>query len=73
MTELRTQLFARLDSHVPGYGLYAFRILFGLTLIYSLGRFWYYGWVEQFFIKPSFHFKYWGFAWIPDLSPVMVY
>ncbi|MFO0676120.1 MAG: HTTM domain-containing protein [Polyangiaceae bacterium] len=48
--------------------LATFRVLFGLTMAVSLGRFLAYGWVETFFVAPTFHFRYWGFGWLPVLG-----
>jgi vitamin K-dependent gamma-carboxylase len=48
--------------------LAAFRLLFGLVLAWSMLRFITNGWVERFFVEPSFHFKYWGFTWVEPLS-----
>lgn len=48
--------------------LAAFRILFGLIMSVSMIRFIAYGWIDRFFVKPTFHFKYWGFAWVPAPS-----
>jgi hypothetical protein len=47
--------------------LVAFRVLFGLTMFASLVRFIAYGWIDDFFVRPSFHFKYWGFGWVEVL------
>ncbi|WP_437567501.1 HTTM domain-containing protein [Sorangium sp. So ce542] len=49
--------------------LAAFRALFGLTMCVSMARFIAYGWIDEFFVKPSFHFKYWGLAWVEPLPP----
>jgi vitamin K-dependent gamma-carboxylase len=48
--------------------LLAFRALFGATMCISMLRFIAYGWVDRLFVAPRFHFKYWGFGWIPDPS-----
>jgi vitamin K-dependent gamma-carboxylase len=48
--------------------LAAFRVLFGLTLCVSMWRFLAYDWVDVLFVKPRFHFKYWGLDWIEPLS-----
>lgn len=48
--------------------LATFRALFGAVLAVSMLRFLVYGWVERFFVEPTFHFKYWGFAWVQPLS-----
>jgi vitamin K-dependent gamma-carboxylase len=52
---------------VDGAWLAAFRILYGVTLCVSMLRFVAYGWVDRLFVAPSFHFKYWGFAWVAPL------
>ncbi|XXY52433.1 HTTM domain-containing protein [Sorangium sp. So ce269] len=49
--------------------LAAFRALFGLTMCVSMARFIAYGWIDEFFVKPGFHFKYWGLAWVEPLPP----
>jgi vitamin K-dependent gamma-carboxylase len=45
-------------------GLAVFRIVFGLLALVSCLRFFAYGWIADFFITPTFHFKYWGFSWV---------
>jgi len=53
--------------------LVALRVLYGLILSISLGRFIAYGWIERFFVEPSFHFKYWGFSWVGVLPAPLLY
>ncbi len=55
------------DGPVDIAWLAAFRILFGLTLAVSMARFIAYGWIDEFFTRPTFHFKYWGFGWVEVL------
>jgi hypothetical protein len=57
-------LGAALRSPVDSAWLAAFRVLFGLTLLTSTLRFLAYGWIDQLFVTPRFHFKYWGFSWV---------
>jgi hypothetical protein len=52
--------------------LAAFRVLFGLTLFVSMYRFIVYGWLDEFFLKPRFHFKYWGFGWVEPLNDALM-
>jgi vitamin K-dependent gamma-carboxylase len=59
-----TRLVAHLNSVCDGAGLGAFRILFGALLLFSVLRFWAYGWIEQLYIAPPFHFTYFGFDWV---------
>lgn len=68
MIEALRRLPARLLEPVDIAWLAAFRVLFGLTLCVSMLRFLAYGWVDELFIKPRFHFKYWGLAWVEPLS-----
>ena len=42
----------------------ALRVLFGALALVSCLRFLGYGWVNDFFVRPRFHFKYWGFGWV---------
>ena len=35
---------------------------------YSLIRFWSKGWIEELYIKPSFHFSYYGFEWVKPIG-----
>jgi len=34
----------------------------------SILRFWMNGWIEEQYIIPDFHFKYFGFYWVPELA-----
>lgn len=52
---------------VDGAWLAAFRIGYGLALAFSMWRFIAYGWVTDFFVRPTFFFKYWGFEWVQPL------
>ncbi len=45
-------------------GLAAFRMAFGALMFVSVCRFAWYGWIDEFFVKPQFFFKYWGFSWV---------
>jgi vitamin K-dependent gamma-carboxylase len=70
-TSYRARLSAgvtRLLEPVDVAWLAAFRVLYGLALAYSMARFIENGWVERFFVEPSFHFKYRGFEWVEPLS-----
>jgi len=64
MTERLRALAVALRNPVDSAWLAAFRVLFGLTLLTSCVRFLAYGWIDQLFVEPQFHFKYWGFPWV---------
>lgn len=58
------------QSNAP---LIVFRILFGALMFFSTIRFWVNGWIEDFYITPLFHFKYYGFEWVKVLPPEGMY
>lgn len=45
-----------------------FRIFFGVMMFFSIVRFWAYGWIEQLYLAPKFHFSYYGFEWVQPLG-----
>ncbi len=53
--------------------LVVFRVAIGLVVTVSAVRFLAYGWVDELFVRPQFHFKYWGFAWVEPLSPTAMH
>ena len=58
---------------LPLASLAVFRVLFGLAMLLSVVRFVAKGWVEEIYIKPSFHFTYDGFGWVEPLSGMGMY
>jgi hypothetical protein len=64
MTDRARAFGAALRCPVDSAWLAVFRALFGLTLLTSTLRFLAYGWIDQLFVAPPFHFKYWGFSWV---------
>lgn len=57
--------FQKQTSATP---LAVFRIGFGLMMLFSIIRFWGYGWIEKLYIDPKFHFSYYGFEWVKPLG-----
>jgi hypothetical protein len=56
------------NKQVEAAPLAVFRILFGLMMLFSVIRFWSYGWIDQLYIQPSFSFSYYGFEWAQPLG-----
>jgi len=56
---------SRWVSPVDGASLAVVRMIFGVVMAFGMLRFWGRGWVDEFFVQPSFHFRYWGLAWVP--------
>ncbi len=49
------------------------RIAIGFLLCISTLRFIWLGWVDDHYIEPIFHFKYFGFEWISSAPPTLLY
>lgn len=62
-----------LNVPVQSAPLTMFRVLFGLLMAFNTIRFWYYGWIEDHFINPTFHFTYFGFGWVQPLPGFVMY
>ena len=62
--ELRAHLAQRVDNS----SLAMFRVLFGAVLVFSVARYFAYGWIEPMFVAPRFHFTYFGFRWIAPIG-----
>ena len=45
-----------------------YRLAFGLMMLFSILRFWSYGWIETLYIQPKYHFTYYGFEWVKPLG-----
>jgi hypothetical protein len=63
----------RLEDPVSITPLITFRIIFGALMIFSVVRFMTLGWIEDHYLTPLFHFKYYGFEWVHVLSPFWMY
>lgn len=55
---------SRLRSPVDPASLAVFRMAFGLLMVTSVVRFVAYGWVDELYLAPQFHFTYLGFDWV---------
>ncbi|MDB9932753.1 HTTM domain-containing protein [Flavobacteriales bacterium] len=53
--------------------LVVFRVLFGVITLFSSLRFFAKGWIEELYLTPTFHFKYFGFSWVEIASPSITY
>jgi vitamin K-dependent gamma-carboxylase len=59
----RTILY-RLFEPVDGASLAVFRMVFGAILVWEVYRYFSKGWIERYFVDPTFHFTFHGFGWI---------
>ena len=62
-----------LREQVPATPFSIFRAVFGLLMAFSAIRFMWLGWIEDHYIAPLFHFKYYGFEWVEPLSAPLFY
>lgn len=59
-----SRLQQQLTKQLPNASLAFFRIAFGAIMFWEVCRYFHYGWIRQYYIKPDFFFNYWGFEWL---------
>jgi hypothetical protein len=62
-----------LQKPVRDTPLTIFKLIFGALMIFGAVRFMALGWIEDHYVQPLFHFKYWGFAWVKPLPVFGLY
>lgn len=67
---LMQRIFSRQLSIAP---LVTFRIIFGIMMMAGTARFMALGWIEDHYVRPAFHFRYFGFEWVPVLPAEALY
>ena len=65
---MNTFIKNHINAPVEAAPLAVFRILFGLMMLFSIIRFWSYGWIDKLYIQPKFNFTYYGFEWAQPLG-----
>lgn len=60
-------VWQRLFEPIDIASLVFFRVAFGLLMVVEVCRYFAHGWIERHFIRPVFHFKYYGFEWVEAL------
>ncbi len=73
MPEPVARALARLNEPYDAAALACFRVALGTLICVSALRFFAYGWIDDFFVRPRFFFRYWGFAWVPVPGPTGVH
>jgi len=63
--------FTKTDRHIGP--LAVLRMAFGSIMLVSVVRFLLKGWVYAFYIKPRFHFTFYGFDWVRPLGATGMY
>ncbi|WP_448701958.1 HTTM domain-containing protein [Mucilaginibacter sp. AW1-3] len=72
-TIVREKYNSLLNGNVHIAPLTVLRIAFGLMMLISTIRFLLKGWVDAFYIKPLFHFTFYGFGWVKPLGATGMY
>lgn len=62
-----------LERPVSSLPLAIWRILFGAVMFLSTLRFMLKGWINEFYVLPTFHFTYLWFGWVKPLSETGMY
>ena len=65
---MQAHISSYLTQKVSSSPLSVFRFFFGLLMCISILRFWSKGWIEELYLKPVFHFSYFGFEWIKPIG-----
>jgi hypothetical protein len=63
--------FTKTDRHIAP--LAVLRMAFGSIMLVSVVRFLLKGWVYAFYIKPKYHFTFYGFDWVRPLGATGMY
>lgn len=66
-------LIQKLARPIPALPFQVFRVGWSILMIISAVRFMALGWIEDHYVNPIFHFKYWGFEWVQPISKVGLY
>ncbi len=64
MAQTMRRIAYRLFEPVDGASIAVFRMLFGAIMLWEVWRYFSNGWIERYFVDPTFHFKYDGFGWV---------
>ncbi len=67
------RILSYLQKPVITAPLISFKLIFGALMVFSAVRFMALGWIEDHYVNPVFHFKYWGFEWVEPLSLPLLY
>ena len=67
MNSFTEKLINKIQQPTDVASLVFFRVGFGLIMFWEISRYFYYGWIEDIYSKPQFHFQYQWFQWVVPL------
>ena len=73
MKKLIAQLSQAILAPTDVASLVFVRAGFGLLMFWEIMRYYYFGWVEELFVKPQFHFQYEYFRWVVPIPGTGMY
>ena len=73
MKKLIAQLSQGILAPTDVASVVLFRVSFGLLMFWEITRYYYFGWVEELFVKPQFHFQYEYFRWVVPIPGAGMY
>ena len=62
--DIRGRLAARALRPVSGESAVAFRVAFGVIGLVVVIRLFAFGWIDELYVQPNYHFSYPGFGWV---------
>ena len=66
-------IIKRVDTPTDAASVVLVRIVFGLLMFWEMTRYFYNGWIREFYVKPQFHFQYEWFQWRRPLPEEAMY
>lgn len=69
MTRLKRCLWTPVDSS----NLALFRIIFGLTMLWEVGRYVHFNRIVRYYVRPDYNFTYQGFEWVTPFPEPWIY
>ncbi len=66
-------LSRRLNAPVDAAGLVWFRVIFGIVIAWEMSRYFWSGWMYDYWVEPVFNFTYWPFTFVQSPGEPGIY
>jgi len=73
MTDKLNNIITSLFNPVDISSIVFIRVMFGIILFLQVGSYLFTGYIDQIWLQPDFHFKYYGFYWVKVLPESLLY
>lgn len=64
MSDRTRRWAAELFDPVDGASTAVFRIALGAMIAWDVVRYWWFGWIHEYYVRPKYHFGYLWFSWV---------